>query len=68
MLSYPDNKLHGSSILYDAAKRPGEADKEDNRGRSYSGIVGTIDYWVKLHTAGNSHECIGTYMIVQSTV
>ncbi|TRY74599.1 hypothetical protein TCAL_00595 [Tigriopus californicus] len=39
VLEYPTNKLHGSTILYGV----GEANKQR--------VIGTLDYWFKLHTA-----------------
>ena len=38
IIDYPTNKLHGSVMLHSAKSK-------DSR------IVGTMDYWFKLHTA-----------------
>ena len=40
LLHYPANKLHGSVMLH------------WNKGKQ--GVLGTLDYWFKLHTAGKT--------------
>lgn len=42
VLDYPTNKLHGSAILTGVS------------GRTQGKTMGTVDFWFKLHTAGNS--------------
>ncbi len=53
VLSYPTNKLHGSAILFAPTAEAKAGDKGD--GASKKGkVMGTIDYWFKLHTAGGT--------------
>ena len=46
VLDYPSNKLHGSVMLRSLSKDTSGIDKEQQK------VVGTLDYWFKLHTAG----------------
>ena len=45
VLDYPSNKLHGSVMLKMMAKENSEGATEK--------VIGSLDYWFKLHTAGN---------------
>ena len=47
VLAYPTNKLHGSAILY-APSSPSDKSKQ---GGGEGRVMGTMDYWFKLHTA-----------------
>ena len=44
VLDYPSNKLHGSVML--------KALSKDKSGIDTEKIIGSLDYWFKLHTAG----------------
>ena len=43
VLNFPSNKLHGSVMLNSIEKQDDQPPK----------ILGTLDYWFKLHAAGN---------------
>ena len=45
VLDYPSNKLHGSVMLKAVSKGKSGIDNEK--------VIGSLDYWFKLHTAGN---------------
>ena len=45
VLDYPSNKLHGSVMLKMMPKENSEVATEK--------VIGSLDYWFKLHTAGN---------------
>ena len=45
VLDYPSNKLHGSVML--------KAVSKDKSGIDNEKVIGSLDYWFKLHTAGN---------------
>ena len=45
VLDYPSNKLHGSVMLKMMPKEHSEVATEK--------VIGSLDYWFKLHTAGN---------------
>ena len=44
VLDYPSNKLHGSVML--------KALSKDKSGIDTEKVIGSLDYWFKLHTAG----------------
>ena len=44
VLDYPSNKLHGSVML--------SAVSRNNAGIDNEKVIGSLDYWFKLHTAG----------------
>ena len=46
VLDVPSNKLHGSVILYAATTQKTQPAKTN--------ILGTLEYWFKLHTSGDS--------------
>ena len=47
VLDYPANKLHGSVML--------KALSKDKSGIEAEKVIGSLDYWFKLHTAGKLH-------------
>ena len=49
VLAYPTNKLHGSAILFAPAPDSTSVGAKKREGK----VMGTVDYWFKLHTAGN---------------
>ena len=44
VLDYPSNKLHGSVML--------KSNSKDNSATDNEKVIGSLDYWFKLHTAG----------------
>ena len=53
VLDYPSNKLHGSVMLKALAK--------DKSGIDTEKVIGSLDYWFKLHTAGIFRNIIISY-------
>ena len=50
VLDYPSNKLHGSVMLRSLSKDTSVIDNKEQK------VVGTLDYWFKLHTAGKFYK------------
>jgi len=49
VLDFPSNKLHGSVVLYSSSTQKNQPAKTN--------VLGTLEYWFKLHVAGIKGLC-----------